>query len=138
MESPSMLLESMNRRLSVWYEWNRWDEAREVATSILQTSEQYQQDTGWQLRALTILAELAYRTVQQEGSEKLLRQHKRRFEQSSSKPLLLPPIPAALEDNRGLAKLFYEQALGFFESLHAVPAAQRVREALARDTPAAV
>src|SRR5260370_28619300 len=267
MESPSMLLESMNKRLSVWYEWNRWDEAREVATSILQTSEQYQQDTGWQLRALRILAELAYRTGQQEESDKLLRQHKRLFEQSSSQPLLLPAIhaahedwtlaladqqelvrraepfpspaelaylaeltalanapsadqkaickravtqarqagaskflaislrarglmyleqehwdkaeqdlraalasfktldlpweqgqtlsclgqlykrrptlpdheqPAAREHNRGLAKLFYEQALGFFESLHAVHAAQRVREALARDTPAAV
>ncbi len=109
MESPSMLLDSMNGRLSVWYQWGRWDEAREVATSILQTSEQYQQDENWQMRALAILTELTYRTGQLEESDKLLRQYKRLCEQSASQPLpkgtiatvqplLMPAIYAARED----------------------------------------
>ena len=98
MESPSMLLTSMEGRLTVWHQWERWDEAREVATSILQTCEQYQQEETWQLRALEILAELAYRMGDQEESERLLRQYKRIFEQSMTQPPLLPSIHAVHED----------------------------------------
>ncbi|HEU5379494.1 MAG TPA: adenylate/guanylate cyclase domain-containing protein [Ktedonobacteraceae bacterium] len=98
MESPSLLLESMNGRLSVWYQWNRWDEAREVALSILQTSEQYQQDESWQLRALEVLAELAYRVGQVEEGDRLLRQYTRLFEQSTSQVALTPAISSARED----------------------------------------
>lgn len=95
MESPSMLLASMEGRLEVWYQWERWDEAREVASRMLQTSEQYQQDENWQLFPLEILAELAYRTGEVEESEKLLRQYKRIFEQSTTRQALLPSVHAA-------------------------------------------
>lgn len=98
MESPSMLLASMDMRLSVWYQWNRWDEASEVATSILQTSEQYQQDENWQRDALEVLAEIAYRTGKEEESQKLLRQIKRLNEQTTSHPMFLPAIHAVHEN----------------------------------------
>jgi predicted ATPase/class 3 adenylate cyclase len=95
MESPSMLLSSMKGRLTVWYQWDRWEEAREVATMVLQTSEQYQQDPYRQIQALDVLAELAYRTGDQDESEKLLRQRRRLFEQSSTHLSCLPGIHAA-------------------------------------------
>jgi predicted ATPase/class 3 adenylate cyclase len=98
MESPSMLLASMLGRLSVWYQWNRWDEAREVAHAMLQTVEQYQQDEGWLLSALEILAELAYRAGDLEESEKVQRQYKRILEQSTSLAPLLPGLHAAHGD----------------------------------------
>lgn len=100
MESPSMLLSSMFGRLKVWYQWNREDEAREVATSILQTSDQYQlQDKGWQLSALEVLAEIAYRTGKTEESEKLLRRHQHIHEQyCSAKSVLMPGLHAARGD----------------------------------------
>ncbi len=82
MESPSLLLSSMNGRLRIWHLWNRFDEAREVANHILQVSEQYQQDRGWQLRALEVLAEIAYREGKTQESEKLLQRHQRVFEQN--------------------------------------------------------
>ncbi len=95
MESPSMLLSSMQGRLAVWYQWERWDEAREVASRMLQTSEQYQQDEDWQLFPLEILAELAYRTGEVEESENFLRQYKHIFEQNTTRQALLPSIHAA-------------------------------------------
>ena len=98
MESPSMLLDSMTGRLSIWYEWDRWDEAGEVAISMLHSCEQYQQDETWQLRALAILAELAYRMGRQEESERLLRQHQRFYEQLINQPALIPAIHAARRD----------------------------------------
>ncbi|MGH2507674.1 MAG: hypothetical protein ACRDHZ_09775, partial [Ktedonobacteraceae bacterium] len=109
MESPSMLLDSLHGRLSVWYQWDRWNESCEVATSILQTSEQYQQDENWQLRALAVLAELTYRTGQPEESDTLLHRYQRLYEQSTAQaarvpasapiqPLLMPAIYAARED----------------------------------------
>lgn len=98
MESPSMLLNSMRERLLIWYAWNRWDEAREVATSILQTSEQYQQDKIWQLDALEILAELALRTGNSEESEALLHQHRRILEQNPTHLMLAPGVYTARED----------------------------------------
>lgn len=97
MESPSMLLDSMNGRLSAWYDWDRWDEAREAAISILHASEQYQQDENWQLSALAVLAELAYRTGDQEESELLLRQYRRLYEQATAPSTLTPTsTPSAL------------------------------------------
>ncbi len=98
MESPSMLLVSMRGRLAVWHQWDRWDEASEAAISILQTGERYQQDESWQLEALKVLAELTYRTGDLEESEKLLRQYRRLFEQSTSQPLLIPSLHAVHED----------------------------------------
>jgi tetratricopeptide (TPR) repeat protein len=98
MESPSMLLVSMIGRMYVWYEWNRWNEVREVATSILRVTEQYQQDEHWQLDALETLADLAYRTGDQEESDRLLRQYKRLAEQRGVQPKLSRSIYLARED----------------------------------------
>ncbi|HJT57688.1 MAG TPA: AAA family ATPase, partial [Ktedonobacteraceae bacterium] len=98
MESPSMLLVSMIGRMYVWYEWNRWNEVREVAASILHVTEQYQQDEYWQLDALETLADLAYRTGDQEESDRLLRQYKRLAEQRNIQPELSRSIYLARED----------------------------------------
>ena len=98
MESPSMLLTSMEGRLAIWHEWERWDEAREVAISILQTCEQYQQEGERQLRALKVLAELAYRAGEHEESERLVRQYQRIFEQDNAQPVRLATISSARED----------------------------------------
>ncbi|HLI71518.1 MAG TPA: adenylate/guanylate cyclase domain-containing protein [Ktedonobacteraceae bacterium] len=106
MESPSMLLYSMQGRLSTWREWDRWDEASEAAIAILQTVERYQQDESWQLEALKVLAELAYRTGDLEESEMLQRRYRRLHEQSDSQPLLNPSMHAAREDwSQALADL---------------------------------
>ena len=93
-----MLLVSMIGRMYVWYEWNRWNEVREVANSILHLTEQYQQDEHWQLDALETLADLAYRTGDQEESDRLLRQCKRLAEQRSIHPELSRSIYLARED----------------------------------------
>ncbi len=81
MESPSMLLQSLVGRMYTWYEWNRWSEVREVAYNILQIAEQYQQEPHWLLDALETLADIAYRTGNEEESDSLLRQYKRLTEQ---------------------------------------------------------
>ncbi len=98
MESPSLLLLSLIGRMYVWYEWNRWDEVREVATNILRVTEQYQQDEHWQLDALETLADLAYRTGDQEESDRLLRQYKRLAEQRGIQPQLSRSIYLAREE----------------------------------------
>ena len=81
MESPSMLLRSMVVRMEAWYYWNRWDDAREVALRVLQTVEQYQEDEVWQLEALEALANIAYRTGDQEEGDSYSRQFKRLIDQ---------------------------------------------------------
>ena len=98
MESPSMLIYSMLCRMYVWYEWNRWDEVREVAYQIMQMTEQYQLDDGWLLDALETLADIAYRTGNKEESDSLLRQYKRLAEQRDIKPELTRSILLARED----------------------------------------
>ncbi len=98
MESPSMLIYSMLCRMYVWYEWNRWDEVREVAYQILQMIEQYQLDDGWLLDALETLADIAYRTGNIEESDSLLRQYKRLAEQRDIKPELTRSIHLAREE----------------------------------------
>jgi class 3 adenylate cyclase/tetratricopeptide (TPR) repeat protein len=95
MESPSMLLSSMQGRLTIWYEWERWREAREAAGRMLQTSEQYQQAESWQLFPLKILAELACRMGEEEESERFLHQYRQIFACHSTRPLLLPDVYAA-------------------------------------------
>ena len=104
MESPSLLLSSMNGRLRVWYQWNREDEAREVANNILQMSEQYQQDRSWQLPALEVLAELAYRAGKTEESEKLMQRHRQVFEQSNPQPTLLSGSQAMRANSENCAQ----------------------------------
>ncbi len=98
MESPSLLIYSMLRRMYVWYEWNRWDEVREVAYQIMQMTEQYQLDDGWLLDALETLADIAYRTGNKEESDSLLRQYKRLAEQRHVKPELTRSIHLAREE----------------------------------------
>jgi predicted ATPase/class 3 adenylate cyclase len=98
MESPSMLIYSMLCRMYVWYEWNRWDEVREVAYQIMQMTEQYQLDDVWLLDALETLADIAYRTGNKEESDSLLRQYKRLAEQRDIKPELTRSILLAREE----------------------------------------
>jgi predicted ATPase/class 3 adenylate cyclase len=98
MESPSLLIRSLIGRMYTWYEWNRWSEVREVAYSILQIAEQYQQDTYWFLDALETLADIAYRTGNSEESDSLLRQYKRLAEQRSIQPEPSRSIHLARED----------------------------------------
>ena len=108
MESPSMLIYSMLRRMYVWYEWNRWDEVREVAYQIMQMTEQYQLDDGWLLDALETLADIAYRTGNKEESDSLLRQYKRLAEQRDFKPELTRSIYLAREEWERAAADFME------------------------------
>ncbi len=81
MESPSMLLSSMAGRMRAWRQWNRWDEARQVALDILRLIEQYQQDEKRQLWALETLATIAYRKGEQEQGDHYARQYKRLIDQ---------------------------------------------------------
>lgn len=98
-ESPSLLLNSMVARMYTWYHWNRWNEASEVAHSILQMVEQYQQQNEpWQLEALKMLADLAYRTGQQEQGDNYVRQYKRLAEQPPFSSELTISIQLARED----------------------------------------
>ncbi len=108
MESPSLLLLSLIGRMYVWYEWNRWDEVREVAHNILRVTEQYQQDEHWQLDALETLADLAYRTGDQEESDRLLRQYKRLAEQRGIQARLSRSIYLAREEWTRAASDFKE------------------------------
>ncbi len=98
MESPSMLLNSMLGRMYVWYEWNRWDEVREVAHSAIQMAEQYQLDDQWLLDSLETLADIAYRRGEQEESDSLVRQYRRLSEQRGFEPELSRSIYLARED----------------------------------------
>jgi tetratricopeptide (TPR) repeat protein len=69
-----------------------------VASKMLQTREQYQQDEGWQLYPLEILAELAYLSGDNEEGERLLHQYKRVYEQNTTRQALLPGPYAAREE----------------------------------------
>jgi class 3 adenylate cyclase/tetratricopeptide (TPR) repeat protein len=112
MESPSMLIYSLVCRMYVWYEWNRWDEVREVAYQIMQMTEQYQlDDAWWLLDALETLADISYRTGNIEESDSLLRQYKRLAEQRGIMPEPSRSIHLAREE--------WERACtDFMEALH--------------------
>ena len=81
MESPALLLRSMVGRMRVWRQWNRWDEAQEVAHEILQLIERYQQDEKRQFWALETLATIAYRRGDSEQGDVYARQCKRLIDQ---------------------------------------------------------
>ncbi|MBV9229697.1 MAG: hypothetical protein JOZ18_10325, partial [Chloroflexi bacterium] len=81
MESPAMLLASMTGRMRAWRQWNRWDNAREVALEILQLIEQYQEGEKRQFWALETLATIAYRMGDQEQGDYYARQYKRLLDQ---------------------------------------------------------
>ncbi len=81
MESPSLLLSSMTGRMRAWRQWNRWDNARQVALDILHLIEQYHQDEKRQLWALETLATIAYRRGEQEQGDHYARQYKRLIDQ---------------------------------------------------------
>ena len=81
MESLSLLLSSMTGRMRAWRQWNRWDNARQVALDILHLIEQYQQDEKRQLWALETLATIAYRRGEQEQGDSYARQYKRLIDQ---------------------------------------------------------
>ncbi len=101
MESPTMLLNSMIGRMTVWYEWNRWSDAQEVATNILQMVEQYQHNEQWMLEALETLTIISYRTGEREQGDRYMRQLKRLIDQFSnqlSSPAVSPFIQLAREE----------------------------------------
>ncbi|HZR40627.1 MAG TPA: adenylate/guanylate cyclase domain-containing protein [Ktedonobacteraceae bacterium] len=81
MESLVLLLTSTSRRMRVWNQWDRWDNAREVALERLQLIEKYQQDERRQFSALETLACIAYRRGQQEEGDRYARQCKRLIDQ---------------------------------------------------------
>jgi predicted ATPase/class 3 adenylate cyclase len=81
MESPAMLLNSMVGRMRAWRQWNRWEEATEVAHEILRLIEQYQQDEKKQFWALETLATIAYRTGNRDEGDQYVRQCKRLIDQ---------------------------------------------------------
>lgn len=81
MESPALLLASMVGRMRTWRQWNRWDEAQEVARDTLRLIEQYQQDEKRQFWALETLATIAYRQGDQEQGDQYARQCKRLIDQ---------------------------------------------------------
>ncbi len=69
MESPNILVVNMLGRMRAWYEWNRWNEAQEVAHKVLRMIEQYQLDEMRQLWALETLAVIAYHTGNREDGD---------------------------------------------------------------------
>jgi predicted ATPase/class 3 adenylate cyclase len=85
MESPSMLLNSMAWRMWTWLQWNRWQEAHQVACEILHLLEQYPQDEKRQLWALETLATIEYRTGNQEQGDTYARQYKRLSDQIAAR-----------------------------------------------------
>jgi class 3 adenylate cyclase/tetratricopeptide (TPR) repeat protein len=81
MESPYMLLGSMVWRMRAWRQWNRWDNAWEVAHEVLQLVEHYPQAEQAQLWALETLATIAYRRGERDEGDQYVRQYKRILEQ---------------------------------------------------------
>jgi len=81
MESPSLLLASMAWRMWTWLQWNRWQEAHQVALDILRLIEQYQQDEKRQLWALETLAMIEYNQGNVEQGDYYSRQYKRLVDQ---------------------------------------------------------
>ncbi len=81
MESPAMLLSSLVGRMRTWKQWNRWDDACEVASDILQLVERYQQDEKLRFWALETLATIAYQRGDQERGDQYARQCKRFIDQ---------------------------------------------------------
>ena len=81
MESPAMVLTSMVGRMRTWQQWNRWNDARQVALEILQFIERYQPDERSQLWALETLATIDYHRGKQEEGDQYARQYKRLLDQ---------------------------------------------------------
>ena len=81
MESPSLLLASMAWRMWTWLQWNRWQEAHQVALDILRLIEQFQQDEKRQQWALETLAMIEYRLGNAEQGDRYSRQYKRLVDQ---------------------------------------------------------
>ncbi len=85
LESPAMLVNSMVGRMRTWQQWNRWDEARQVALEILQIVDRYQQDEKRQFWALETLAVLAYHQGKTEEGEDYERRCKRLLDQQAER-----------------------------------------------------
>jgi predicted ATPase/class 3 adenylate cyclase len=81
MESPPLLLICLTGRMRAWRQWNRWENARQVAHEIINFTEQYQRDEKGQLWALETLATIAYRKGEQADADQYARQYKRLIDQ---------------------------------------------------------
>ncbi|GHO43753.1 ATP-binding protein [Ktedonospora formicarum] len=82
MESPVLLLDSMVGRMRAWRQWNRWDEAEQVAYDILALMEQHQlENEKFQFWALETLATIVYRRGQHKEGRRYYRQCQRLIEQ---------------------------------------------------------
>jgi len=84
MESPAMVLTTMIRRMRTWQQWNRWDDAQQVAGEILQFIEKFQLDERSQLWALETLAVIDYHRGKQEEGDQHTRQYKRLLDQQNT------------------------------------------------------
>ena len=118
MENPFMLLICLIRRMSTWMEWNRWDNAYQVAQEVLQLIEKYQQDEKWQLEALGVLASIAYYRGKPEEGDQHTRKYKRLLDQqialakSKERPYLITKMYAinlAQEDQSGALTDYQER-----------------------------
>jgi predicted ATPase/class 3 adenylate cyclase len=85
MESPTTQVVSMIRRMHIWQQWDHWDEACQVALTILRMIEQYQHDDKWEQRVLETLATIAYRRGNQEEGDQYTRQYRRLIEQQAER-----------------------------------------------------
>ncbi|QBD81270.1 zinc-ribbon domain-containing protein [Ktedonosporobacter rubrisoli] len=83
MENPGLLVKCLVGRMRAWRQWNRWDNAVEVAREVLRLIEQYQQDEKRQMWALETLATIAYRRGEQEQGDQYSRQYKRLLDQQT-------------------------------------------------------
>jgi class 3 adenylate cyclase len=111
MESPIMLLRSMVWRMRIWRQWNRWDNATQVAHDVLQLAEHYQQSEKAQLWAMETLASIAYRRGEQEEGDQYMRQYRRILDQSAE----AQPLPSVHMHAIHLASEDWESALADYK-----------------------
>ncbi len=117
MESPSMLLNSLVGRMRAWRQWNRWQEATEVAHEILQLIARYQQDEKRQFWALETLATIAYRRGNREQGDLYALQCKRLLDQQLAH--LVPTNRSGENEQHALATRMHAIHLASEDWLHA-------------------
>jgi tetratricopeptide (TPR) repeat protein len=97
MESSTMLFWSMVKRMHVWRQWDRWEQAREVAQEALHLVEQYQQDKKRQVWALEVIATIAYWRGNTEEGDHYTHRYQRLIDQNEN-----PPPEASINSKSGM------------------------------------